>query len=50
MDEKIYKTIGASGAANLVLGICILIAGIVSGVLLIVTGGKLLKCRKKMLF
>lgn len=50
MDEKVYKTIGACGAINLALGICTVIAGIASGVLFIITGAKLLKSRKKMLF
>ena len=30
MDEKVYKTIGFSGAANLAIGICILVTGIVA--------------------
>lgn len=49
MDEKVYKTIGFSGAANLVLGISILATGITSGILLIITGAKLLNSKKKIL-
>ena len=49
MDEKLYKTIGFSGAANLAIGICILVTGIASGVLLILNGAKLLKSKKKIL-
>ena len=49
MNEKVYKTIGFSGAANLALGICILITGITSGILLILNGAKLLKSKKEIL-
>ena len=50
MEEKIYKTMGSTGAANLVIGICILIAGIASGVLLIVNGARLLGTKDKLTF
>lgn len=50
MEEKIYKTMGSTGAANLVLGICVLIVGIVSGILLIVNGARLLKDKGKIMF
>lgn len=49
MNEKVYKTIGSSGAGNIALGICILITGVVSGILLIVSGGRLLKSKSKIL-
>lgn len=49
MDEKVYKTIGFSGAANLVIGISILVTGIASGILLVITGAKLLSSKKKIL-
>lgn len=49
MDEKIYKTLGSTGTANLVMGICILVAGITSGILLIVNGARLLKSKKGIL-
>lgn len=47
--EKLYKTLGSTGAANLAIGVCILVTGVVSGILLIVNGGRLLKGRKKIL-
>ena len=50
MEEKAYKTMGSTGAANLVLGICILIGGIASGILLIVNGARLLKNRTALTF
>ncbi|MCI8449668.1 MAG: hypothetical protein HFH30_15100 [Eubacterium sp.] len=43
MSEKLYKAINATAICSLVLGICILSSGIVSGVLLIVNGARLLK-------
>lgn len=49
MNEKIYKTMGNTGVANLAVGIVILVTGIVAGVLLIVNGARLLKCKGKML-
>ncbi len=42
MNEKIYKTMGISGACSIAVGVIILVTSIVSGVLLIVSGGRLL--------
>ena len=50
MNEKLYKAVGSVGAANLAIGICVLIGGIVSGILLIVNGGRLLKHRSQITF
>ncbi len=50
MEEKAYKTMGKTGAFNLVLGICTLIAGIATGVMLIIHGAKLLGSRRKIMF
>lgn len=50
MNEKISKSMGTIGATNLALGICILVGGIASGILLIVNGGRLLKNKSKILF
>ncbi len=49
MDEKVYKTIAFSGGCNLVIGIAILVSGVASGILLIISGSKLLKGKKKIL-
>ncbi len=49
MNEKLYKTMGSVGAANLTLGITVLVTGIVSGILMIVHGARLLKNRKHIL-
>lgn len=49
MNEKIYKTMGSVGTSNLALGIIVMLTGIVSGILLIVHGARLLKNRKNVL-
>ena len=43
MNEKLYKTVSGAGAGNLALGIITLVSGIVTGILMIVNGARLLK-------
>lgn len=50
MEEKIYKTMGSTGTTNLVIGICVLVVGIASGVLLIINGARLLSKKNKLTF
>ena len=50
MQEKAYKTMGKTGAFNLVLGICTMVAGIAVGVVMIIHGAKLLGSRKNIMF
>lgn len=50
MMEKIYHTMKSVGVWNLVMGILLIIAGVVSGVLLILNGTKLLKKKSDLLF
>lgn len=50
MDEKYYKTVKASGAMNLVAGIITLTVGVTVGILMIVSGAKLLASKSKYLF
>lgn len=50
MMEKIYKTMKSVGVWNLVLGILLIVAGIVSGILLIFNGAMLLKKKSDLLF
>ena len=47
MEEKIYKIMSGAGALNLVIGV---VAGITGGVLLIISGAKLLAGKSKILF
>lgn len=44
--EKAYKTMKHSGALSIALGIVIIVIGVVSGVLMISSGGKLLSNKK----
>lgn len=50
MEEKTYKLMGNSGALNIVFGILAIVIGTASGVMLIISGAKLLGGRKKILF
>jgi len=50
MDEKVYKVMGGSGAWNIALGIVTITVGITSGILLIISGAKLLANRTKIIF
>ena len=48
--EKVYKTLGLTGAANIAIGIVIIVVGITAGILSIVTGAKLINSKKGMMF
>ena len=50
MNEKVYKVMGSTGAGSLALGIIVLETGIVTGVLMIVNGAKLLKRKSDLTF
>lgn len=50
MSEKIYITMKSVGVWNLVMGILLIVAGIAGGILMIVSGGKLLKKKSEILF
>jgi hypothetical protein len=43
MNEKIYKTMSSTGACSLTVGIIVLATGIVTGIMMIVNGARLLK-------
>ena len=48
--EKVYKTMRSTGASSLVIGICILVVGLASGVLLIINGARLLAKKEDITF
>lgn len=50
MEEKTYKVMGGSGALNIAVGVTVLVTGIASGILLIISGAKLLSRRNKIIF
>ncbi len=49
-NEKIYRTMTNVGAADLALGIVVLVTGIVAGVMVIVNGARLLKGKSDLMF
>ena len=50
MDEKVYKIMGRSGALAIVIGVISIVAGVAGGVLLLISGGRLLTGKSKILF
>lgn len=50
MTEKAYKAMGVTGAANLAIGITLIVTGVVSGVILIVSAAKLFKAKRGLTF
>lgn len=50
MEEKVYKTMGGTGAWNIVIGVVVLAVGVAAGVMLIISGAKLLANKSKVLF
>lgn len=50
MNECIYKNMGASGVAAVVVGIVVAAVGVGCGVVSIIFGGRLLNQRKRIVF
>lgn len=50
MEEKVYKTMRGTGATNIAIGVLAMVGGIVSGILLIISGAKLLSRKSQILF
>ena len=50
MEERIYKTMSRSGALNVVCGVVAIAIGVAMGVLLNISGSKLLSRKSKILF
>ena len=48
--EKIYKTMRNSGAASIAIGIIMIVAGVSTGVIAVVTGANLLKKKSEVSF
>lgn len=48
--ERVYKTMKSVGVGDVVLGICVIVAGCVSGALIITNGARLLHRKKEVLF
>ncbi len=50
MDEKVFKSMGRIGGANIAMGIVCIVVGLTIGILSIVCGGQLLNDKKHLLF
>ncbi len=50
MNEKLFKTMGVTGAGNIAIGIVILVVGITTGILAIISGTRLIKEKKNIMF
>ncbi|MBQ4284046.1 MAG: hypothetical protein IJB96_08985 [Lachnospira sp.] len=50
MDEKLFKKIKGIGALNLVFGVVAIVTGVTAGVMLIVSGARLLAHKSENLF
>jgi hypothetical protein len=50
MVEKAYKSMSRVGALNITVGIVVLVLGVVSGVLLIIGGGRLHRINQRLCF
>ena len=48
--EKLYKTLGLTGAASIAIGIVVIVVGMAAGILSIVTGAKLINSKKGLMF
>ena len=47
MTEKTYKVMGLAGGANIAIGIISIVVGVTTGIILLVSGGKLLGAKSK---
>ena len=50
MTEKAYKAMGTSGIVGLIIGITVIVTGVVSGTLLIISSANLFKTKKSLTF
>lgn len=48
--ERIYKTMKNTGAANIAIGIVLIVIGLSAGVVAIITGANLLKKKSQLTF
>ena len=50
MNEKVYKTMTRCGPGSIALGIVVLVTGVASGILMLVSGARLLKRKTEITF
>ena len=49
-EEKIYKVVRTTGAWDLAIGIVTMVFGLAAGIVLVISGAKLLRSRSKIMF
>jgi len=50
MEQKVYKVMKGAGAVNIAVGVIQLVVGLGTGILLIISGAKLIAGKSKILF
>ena len=50
MNEKAYKAMTFAGAANIAVGIIIVVVGVAAGIISIISGARLIKEKKGLTF
>ena len=50
MNEKAFKTMGVTGVGGIAIGIIVIVVGVTTGILSVVSGAHLLKVRKGLTF
>ena len=50
MNEKVFKTMSIAGVANVAMGIVLIVVGLATGVVAIVSGARLSKDKKGLTF
>ena len=50
MEEKVYKTMGRSGAWNIAIGVVLIVVGLAAGGVSIINGAKLIKDKSGIIF
>lgn len=50
MEEKVFKTMGRTGAWNIAIGVILIVVGLAAGVLSIINGAKLIKDKSGIMF
>ena len=50
MNEKIFKIMNTIGAGNVAIGIILVVVGLATGIISIISGVKLLKEKKNIIF
>lgn len=50
MNEKIFKIMNRTGAGNVTIGVILIVVGLVAGILSIISGARLLKEKRNIMF